>query len=299
MSQQMNWAENFIAVDWGTTNRRAYLIGPSGRCSQEMEDDRGVMAIPRGEFPTAIEDIRRRLGDAPLLLAGMAGSTRGWRDAPYLPCPIGLEELVAGLVWAEPGRAAIVPGACYLGEDRVDIMRGEEVQILGAAAVGLVPADCLVCHPGTHNKWIVVRGGRIESFRTVMTGELYNLLRNGSILSEHLQGQVEANEAFLQGVRRGFSAGVLTSEIFSVRARALLGRLSPEDTAPFASGLLIGADVGSAIESPADEPIYVVGSPSLTVLYAAALREAGREPKEIDGERAFIAGATRIAEMIE
>ena len=295
----MAWAENFIAVDWGTTNRRAYLIGPDRRCSNDMEDDRGVIAIPRGEFAGAVEDIRRKLGDAPLLLAGMAGSTRGWRDAPYLPCPIGLEELFAGLVWAEPGRAAIVPGACYLGEERVDIMRGEEVQILGAAASGLIPADCMVCHPGTHNKWIQVRGGRIESFRTVMTGEVYNLLRNGSILSEHLQGEVKANEAFLQGVRRGFAADVLTSEIFSVRARALLGRLAPEDSAPFASGLLIGADVGSAAGTLADEQIYVMGSPNLTALYAAALREAGHEPREIDGEGAFIAGATSIAEMIE
>lgn len=295
----MRWAESFIAVDWGTTNRRAYLVGRDGRCSDEMEDERGVMAIPRGEFPAAVAQIRERLGDRPLLLAGMAGSTRGWMNAPYLPCPLGIGELAASLVWAEPGRSAIVPGASYLGDDRADIMRGEEVQILGAAASGSIPADCTVCHPGTHNKWVEVRGGRIERFRTAMTGEMFNLLKRESILSEHLQEPVEPDDAFAAGVRRGFAGDVLTAEIFSVRARALLGKLSAKEAAPFASGILIGADVGSALAQISEEKIFVMGSPALTALYAAALREAGREPAEIDGENAFIAGATKIAELIE
>lgn len=294
----MRWAESFIAVDWGTTNRRAYLMGRDGVRRDEMEDGQGVLSIARGEFPAAVEQIRARLGDAPLLLAGMAGSTRGWMDAPYLPCPIGVEELVAGLVWAEPGQAAIIPGACYLTEDRADIMRGEEVQIFGAVASGAIPADCTVCHPGTHNKWIEVRDGRLERFKTAMTGEMFNLLRNGSILAEHLQGPVEPGDAFLAGVRRGLAGDVLTSEIFSVRARALLGRLAPEDAAPFASGILIGADVGAAVGDLQGE-IFVMGSPTLTALYSAALRESGHETREVDGDEAFIAGAIRIAELIE
>lgn len=295
----MRWPENFIAVDWGTTNRRAYVLGRDGRCTQDMEDDRGVMSVPAGGFDAAVGEIRKRLGDHPLLLGGMAGSTRGWMDAPYLPAPIGLDEVVAKLVWAEPGRSAIVPGVCFVDNDRADIMRGEEVQILGAAAAGLIPPDCSVCHPGTHNKWVTVRAGRIERFKTVMTGEMFNLLRNGSILSEHLQQPVELGDAFLDGVRRGLRADVLTAEIFSVRARALLGKLDRQDTAPFASGVLIGADIAAGVDSVAGAEVLVMGSPKLTALYAAALREAGREPIEIDGERAFIAGAVKIAELIE
>jgi 2-dehydro-3-deoxygalactonokinase len=295
----MHWADGFIAVDWGTTNRRAYLIDRGGRCTDEMSDGRGVLSIARGEFPFAVQEIRQRLGDRPLLLAGMAGSTRGWMDAAYLPCPIGLDELATSLVWAEPGRSAIIHGVCNVGDGRADIMRGEEVQILGAVAAGSIPADCTVCHPGTHNKWIEVRAGRIDKFRTVMTGEMFNLLKKRSILSEHLQGPVEVGEAFLSGVRRGLSAGVLTAELFSVRARSLLGKLADEDAAPFASGLLIGADVASAAGSLSDKDVFVMGSPKLTALYAAALRETGHEPMQVDGEEAFIAGAVRIAEMIE
>src|SRR6476646_8425868 len=170
----MRWADGFIAVDWGTTNRRAYRIDSSGACSDEFEDAKGALSVPAGEFPAAAAEIRQRLGDLPLLLGGMAGSNRGWVEAPYVPCPSGIGELVDNLVWAEQ-RAAIVPGVCDSADGRADVMRGEEVQLLGAVADGTVPPDALVCHPGTHNKWVVVEQGRIARFRTVMTGELFNL----------------------------------------------------------------------------------------------------------------------------
>src|SRR5437764_11696006 len=147
--QSMRWAEGFIAVDWGTTNRRAYLIDASGKHTDEFEDHKGVLAIAAGGFPEAVAEIRSRLGDHPLLLAGMIGSNRGWKEAPYVPCPAGIDELARGLVWADE-RAAIVPGVSFLGDGRADIMRGEEVQLLGALAAGLVDSNALVCHPGTH-----------------------------------------------------------------------------------------------------------------------------------------------------
>ncbi|HEY8433702.1 MAG TPA: 2-dehydro-3-deoxygalactonokinase, partial [Sphingomicrobium sp.] len=111
----MRWADGFIAVDWGTTNRRAYLIGSDGKQSDEFEDAKGILSIPSGGFPAAIAEIRERLGDKPLLLAGMVGSNRGWKEAPYVACPAGIDELAAKLVWAGE-REAIVPGVSYIGE---------------------------------------------------------------------------------------------------------------------------------------------------------------------------------------
>src|SRR3954447_13655974 len=135
-SKSMRWADGFIAVDWGTTNRRAYLIDGSGRRTDEFEDHKGILSVPQGGFPEAIAEIRQRLGDKPLLLAGMVGSNRGWKEAPYVPCPAGLDDLVHALV--RPGeREAIVPGVSYVGGGRADVMRGEEVQLLGAVAGGL------------------------------------------------------------------------------------------------------------------------------------------------------------------
>jgi 2-dehydro-3-deoxygalactonokinase len=291
----MRWAEGFIAVDWGTTNRRAYRVDSSGRCVEEFEDGKGALSVPKGEFPAAAAEIRTRLGDLPMLLAGMAGSNRGWVDAPYLPCPADIDDLVKNLVWAGE-REAIIPGLSYIGDDRADVMRGEEVQLLGAIEDGDVPADALVCHPGTHNKWVVIEGGRIVRFRTVMTGELFNLLRQHSIVGDLMQGEVAVNEAFERGATHGIEHEDLTSELFAIRARWLLGRAEPEACASYASGLLIGSDVKIGLGDRKD--VIVMGRPSLTRLYAAAIERAGGRPVELDGERCFLAGINEIAKRI-
>jgi 2-dehydro-3-deoxygalactonokinase len=294
----MGWAESFIAVDWGTTNRRAYRIGSGGAVEDRMEDANGILSVPPGGFPAAVDEIRARLGEAPMLLAGMVGSNRGWEEAPYVPCPAGLPELAANLKWIEPGRIAIVPGVCFSDGDGADVMRGEEVQLLGAYAEGHIPANAIVCHPGTHNKWVRIEDGRIASFRTVMTGEMFNLLRKHSILSDMLLGDVEPGPAFDAGVAAGLTGGPLTGELFSVRARVLLGKARREDAASYTSGLLIGTDVRSGIASAGHGPIYVMGRPDLTSLFAAALARAGRQGQELEGDDAFLCGARHLAELL-
>ncbi len=292
----MRWADGFIAVDWGTTNRRAYRIDSSGRCVDELEDGKGALSVPKGEFPAAAAEIRGRLGDWPMLLAGMAGSNRGWVDAPYVPCPSGIDDLVGNLVWAGD-REAIVPGLSFVGEGRADVMRGEEVQLLGAVAAGDIPGDALVCHPGTHNKWVIVSGGRITAFRTVMTGELFNLLKQHSIIGDLLQGEVAPNDAFGEGVAHALAHDDLPAELFAIRARWLLGQAEPGSSAAYASGLLIGSDAKIGLAGNGGE-VIVMGRPELTGLYAAAIAQAGGRPRELDGEQCFIAGIRQIAERI-
>ena len=293
----MRWAEGFIAVDWGTTNRRAYRLDASGKCVDRFEDHKGVLSVPDGGFPAAVLEIRKRLGDHPLLLAGMIGSNRGWKEAPYLPCPAGIDELAKALVWAGD-REAIVPGVSYTGSGNADVMRGEEVQLLGAVASKHVDPMGMVCHPGTHNKWVTLRHGKIDQFRTVMTGEIYNLLKEHSILSDLLQGAVETNDVFKEAVQFALSTEALPAELFSVRARVLLGQAKKEDAPSYTSGLLIGTDVGIGLSLPTAAEISVIGRPELTQLYAAAIVQAHRQAVEIDGEQCFLAGIQEIAKRI-
>ena len=293
----MRWSEGFIAVDWGTTNRRAYVVDSSGKRGAEFEDSKGVLSVASGGFPAAVAEIRERLGDKPLLLAGMVGSNRGWVEAPYVPCPAGIDDLAKALV-RPSDREAIVPGVSYVGNGRADVMRGEEVQILGAVAAGTVDRDALICHPGTHDKWVLVRGGRIASFRTVMTGELFNLLKEHSILADLLKGKVEPNDAFRAGARHGWANNDLTAELFSIRARVLLGQAKAEDSASYASGILIGNDVRIGLSEPLAAQVVVMGRPDLTHLYAIAIEEAGRTAIELDGEQSFVAGISKIAEVM-
>ncbi len=294
----MRWADGFIAVDWGTTNRRAYLIDSSGKRTDEFEDSKGVLSVPAGGFPDAVAEIRKRLGDKPLLLAGMVGSNRGWHEAPYVSCPAGIDDLVGGLVRPSE-REAIVPGVAYIGDGLADVMRGEEVQLLGAAAAGLVDPHALICHPGTHNKWTVLHGSKIESFRTVMTGELFSLLKQHSILSDLLQGEVAVNDAFCEAARYAIHHEALPAELFSVRARVLLGQSRKADAASYTSGLLIGADVRVGLAGRTDANVVVIGRPELTCLYKAVIGETERKTMELDGEQCFLAGIHEIAKRID
>ena len=293
----MRWTEGFIAVDWGTTNRRAYLIDSGGKETNEFEDGKGVLSVPAGGFSDAIAEIRDKLGDKPLLMAGMIGSNRGWKEAPYVPCPAGLDDLAKKLVWAGE-REAIVPGVSYIGDGRADVMRGEEVQLLGASAAGLVHSNDLVCHPGTHNKWSELHDGAIRRFQTVMTGELFSLLKEHSILADLLQGKVSDNDVFRDAARHAIFNESLPAELFSVRASVLLGQMEKEDAASYASGLLIGTDVRIGLQVPTGARVMVMGRPELTRLYGAALKEAGRETVELDGEQCFLAGIHEIAKRI-
>lgn len=290
----------FLAIDWGTTNRRGYVVS-DGKLLREQEDGLGILEVAASGigFPAALAQLKAALGfDGLVLMAGMVGSNRGWVEAPYVACPAGLDDLAAKLAWVEPGKVAIVPGLCFLDPPVADVMRGEEVQILGAVAEGTLPDNCLVCHPGTHNKWIEVEDGRIAGFRTVMTGEIFNLLKTHSILSDLLATAAEPGPAFRAGVDHGLANADLTAELFQVRARVLLGEATAADAAPYVSGLLIGADLKVGLGRQRHDHVHVVGRPELTRLFAAALAQTGRATTEIDGEGAFIAGLGRIAEKI-
>jgi 2-dehydro-3-deoxygalactonokinase len=297
MAKRMKWTNGFIAVDWGTTNRRAYRIDSSGKCQDEFEDSKGVLSIDHADFDGAVAEIRDRLGSHPMLLAGMIGSNRGWKEAPYVPCPAGLDDLAGKLVWAGE-QEAIVPGVSYVGDHRADVMRGEEVQLLGAVAAGLVGPDALVCHPGTHNKWAQLNGGTIQSFRTVMTGELFSLLKDHSILSDLLAGEVAPNDTFRSAARYALCNDTLPAELFAVRARVLLGQAEKKDAASYTSGLLIGTDVRIGLSQSAADEVVVIGRSDLTRLYAAAIAEAGKAASELDGEHCFLSGVVEIAKRI-
>lgn len=292
----MRWRDRYIAVDWGTTNRRAWRVGAGGRVEEAFEDDLGVTTVPEGGFDAAVSDLRARLGDHPMLLAGMIGSNRGWRAAPYVPCPAGPADLARAMLWVQPGYTGIVPGVSQTAPP--DVMRGEEVQVFGAIAMGRLAPDGLVCHPGTHAKWIRLAGGRIATFRTCMTGELFALLGQHSILAAQLEGPVRPGAAFDAGVAAAFGGTGLLSGLFAVRARQLLDPGPAEDSACHASGLLIGTDVREGLALGASDHVVLVGRPDLSALYAAAIAQAGGATGIVDGRDAFLAGIHLLTEML-
>lgn len=291
-----------LLADWGTTSRRAWLIGDGGRVLVSVEDGRGMLSVAPKSWEAAFAELKRVLGGPTprlSLLAGMAGADRGWRMAPYVPCPAAIDDLVHGLCWVRPGAVAIVPGLSFVSDSAVDLMRGEETQILGAAAAKLVPADCFTCHPGTHTKWIIVRNRRVTGFRTSLTGELFALLKQHSILADRLQDEVVAGPDFDAGVDRGLAVGEPTADLFAVRADALSGVGLIGNGAAYASGLLIGADVRAGLAMSAERTVHVIARRDLAALYVRAIERAGRHAVAVDGGKAVLAGLLRVAELVE
>lgn len=283
----MSLAGPFLAVDWGTTNRRVFLI-EDGRVSRTERDDRGVTSVT--DFPAEAAGIRARFGDLPLLMAGMVGSNIGWQAAPYVPAPAGIPEIAAALLRID-ARTAIVPGVSVAGP--ADVMRGEEVQLLGAVEAGLVPRDSLLAQPGTHCKWAEMEEGRIARFTTAMTGELFALLRRHGLLAAQLGAEVVLGTAFLEGVEEGRKRD-LAASLFGIRAAKMLGERDDGDAASFASGLLIGADVAARLENSGHDTVHILADAALGGLYAAAVEAHGRRAHIVDSHAAFVAGIIAI-----
>ncbi|MBX9662114.1 2-dehydro-3-deoxygalactonokinase [Novosphingobium sp.] len=291
-----------LAVDWGSTNRRVFVLAADGTVLETAQDDRGVLAMGGSGFAAEAAAMRARWGDLPMLCAGMVGSNRGWVDAGYVPAPASLAEIATAVHWVEPGRTAIVPGVSRDAGGRADIMRGEEVQLLGAAAAGLVAADSWLCQPGTHAKWARLEQGRLTDFTTAMTGEVFAQLGRGGLLADGLDGTVEDGAAFRAGVQvaRG---GDLLAKLFGARASLVLGRRNRADQASYVSGLLIGSDCDARLASdfaPArTDGVDVLASPALGNLYLAALDELGCPARLVDSHAAFLAGITQIWSLLQ
>ncbi len=281
-----------LAVDWGSSNRRVFDIAGDGVWTLR-QDDVGILSGP--DFDAEVAALLAEAAGRPLLLAGMVGSNRGWMEAPYVAAPASLTAVAAAMVRPRPG-VWLVPGV--LDPARPDIMRGEEVQLLGAHAAGLI-GDGLVCHPGTHSKWVEIEDGAIARFRTVMTGDLFAALQARSILSDLLQTTPGIDAAFVEGVAHALAIADLPSELFTVRARVITGAMPASAAASRISGLLIGADVRLGLGRLRADIVPLVGDPALCERFGVALERAHRQTVVIDGAAAFVAGARALMRLAE
>ena len=283
-----------IAVDWGTTSLRAFRLGADGAVLDRYEAQGGILAVPAGGFPAALEAAVGpwlSAGEDRVLLSGMVGSRQGWVEAPYVPCPAGAVELAAGLVPVPFGRAEVrlVPGVSGRDPDGVpEVMRGEEVQLLGAVDL----EDGLFCLPGSHSKWVRMEAGRIAGFTTHLTGEGFAALRGHTILGRMMRDGPTVEAAFDRGVARAGEPGGLLHHLFGVRALGLHGELADADAASYLSGLLIGHEVAAALTPGAE--VGLIGAAPLCTLYVRAVAARGGTARILDPDAAA-AGRDRIA----
>lgn len=292
-----------IALDWGTSSLRAWLMDAAGGVIARRRSDEGLLRPGEGGFAGAFDriagDWRRAAPGLPALAAGMIGSAQGWAEAPYARCPAGAGDLAAALAEVPEAGLRIVPGLRQDGA-RADVMRGEETQILGALAGRPDPrAPALLVLPGTHSKWAGAEGGRVTGFTSFMTGELFAVLRDHSILGRIPAGpdtpdRAARDAAFRAAVDLVRDEGRAAPLLFSTRARVLTGSLDPALAMEHLSGLLIGEEIAAAPRPAGAAPLLLVGAPALCDRYAMALQAFGLDA-EILGEETGAAGLWLLA----
>jgi len=289
-----------IGVDWGITQLRAYQIDSRGAMLASRSAPKGIMAVAGGDFAGALESV---IGDwleqepEPILMSGMIGSRQGWVEAPYATCPARPAEVAAALAevsWGRGRRGSICPGLTCRDDDGVpDVMRGEEVQVFGALALE-ADGTAAICHPGTHSKHVSVQAGAVTGFTTFMTGEMFAVLREHSILGRTMTAGPADWKAFDEGIARAPQRAGLLHHLFGARTRVLMGDLMPASEADYLSGMLIGHEILAAGGSG---PVIVIGAPELAEHYLRAFKILGRTARALPGETATVRGLRLIHDL--
>jgi 2-dehydro-3-deoxygalactonokinase len=289
-----------IGLDWGTTSCRAYLMGADGAVLARVSDGPGILRVKDGAFRNALMEMigRWQPGTPQVVLSGMIGSRQGWKEAPYARCPAGAGDIVRALARIEDTglRIHLVPGLVTENDAMPDVMRGEETQIFGALALSGA-SDGLFLLPGTHSKWAEVAGGRIVSFRTFMTGEVFGALKEHTILGRLMREGAPDADAFARGVREGAalgSPGALLNRLFATRTYGLMDKLPDTALADYLSGLLVGAEIAEATQR-ANAAVTIIASAALAARYTDALRLLGHN-STLAPEDCVAAGHWRIAQ---
>jgi 2-dehydro-3-deoxygalactonokinase len=301
-----------IAVDWGTSTLRCVLMR-DGAVLLNGPEGPGILAVPPNGFEPRLANEtaawRSEYGPIPIVLSGMVGSRQGWREVPYQACPADVRSLAGALCEVaslDGAPISIVPGLVDRGRDgHIDVMRGEETQIIGALSDNHEAPTTLVL-PGTHSKWADVRDGVITGFRTFMTGEIFGALTHHTILGRLMPDKTSAfdGDAFERGVAHGAAdgqPGALMHRVFSARTLALFEDLAPEAIHSYLSGVLIGAELVAGCASSETAPdgvsgFMIIGSSLLCDRYSRAARYLGL-PARVAANDVAAMGAWRIAQL--
>lgn len=295
-------AREVCVSDWGTTGFRLWRLSAAGEVLGVKRGALGMSKLRGEDYPGVLEEALREVGaesDAPVVVCGMAGAAQGWVEASYLQLPFSVSELASAAVEVSgmERRVFILPGVAQRKPEAPDVMRGEETILCGVLEEGGL--DGRVCLPGTHSKWVEARDGRVLSFATALTGEMFALLARHSTLAPYVSDDIDGiadSEAFAVGVREAWERPrELLRVLFGIRARALL--LDEADGSARLLGLLIGVELaGQGLRT--GEKVTLLSSGALASAYGAALEIVGVEARRLDAEHFAVRGLYSAARHI-
>ncbi|SEN61718.1 2-dehydro-3-deoxygalactonokinase [Bradyrhizobium sp. OK095] len=296
----------YVAVDWGTSSFRLWLVDRAGQVLAERRSDEGMLAAAKAGFAGVLQSHLAAIeapAHLPVLVCGMAGAKTGWVEAGYVdtPAPLSVVLKQAARVPGEARDIRILPGIAQRDVSAPDVMRGEETQLLGA--LGLEAAgEALVCMPGTHSKWVHVNDGTVAHFSTFMTGELFSVVSRETILSLAVAGAAEAEDvaSFKTAVKAAFEAPAFAANLlFGARSRQLLFGGTPAAARETLSGTLIGVELAAGLsDSVPKSGITLIASGRLAILYQHAFDGLSVAVNPIDADEAVRRGLSMAAAAI-
>ena len=299
------------AIDWGTSTFRLWLLDEDGGVIAGRRTDQGLLQANALGFEKIVDQHLTSLGselgnqwriesDLPIVVCGMAGSRQGWCEAGYLNTPVELPGLIENSVRVVDSQREIriLPGIAQRDPKIPDVIRGEETQLLGV--LDHIGRDGYVCMPGTHSKWIKFHDAKLEHFSTFMSGELFGLLANHSILKLGLDehGTVSPDSPdFLDAFKRSSQNGAeISNHLFMARSSYLLGYSTRRSNAAFLSGSVIGVEV-AGVQSKYGQmrEVTLIASGQLRELYYSALSSIGMIVHSLDADEAVRGGLFQTA----
>ncbi len=293
-----NMNTEWIAVDWGTSHLRAWAM-QGDSVLDHAQSDRGISRVAGRDFQQVLLDlIGGWLGAGPtdVVACGMVGARQGWVEAPYSAVPSApLPEMPIRVPGTDPSiRAFVVPGLKQ--NDPADVMRGEETQIAGFLATR-PNWDGVICLPGTHTKWVQVSAGEVVSFRTFMTGEMFDLFQGQSVL-QHSVGTGWDEAAFAEAVADTLSKPEqLAARLFGLRAADLLHGQGKDVARARLSGLLIGAELAATRPYWLGQQLAIIGAEGPSEVYAKALQLQGAFVETADATLVTLAGLAQARQL--
>ena len=292
---------SIVAVDWGSSQFRAYLLDEKGEIIEKTESNLGIFKARKSGFAEVLYSSCGRwfdhVSDLPVFMCGMVGSREGWIETEYLKCPITAGE-VGGRLTRVPDVSEnpvyIVPGISSDVFSFTDVIRGEETQIFG-----LPQEDCsegITCMPGTHSKWVSFNGNTIDYFATFLTGELFSSIKTSGSIQPVIQHEDFDEDAFREGIRLSRKPGGLSHHLFSIRSRLVAGESSCSAHASYLSGLLIGAEISAGLAlCPIKKSITLIGNKSLLNQYVLAFSLFDIATTPMSSDQASVKGLWKLA----
>jgi 2-dehydro-3-deoxygalactonokinase len=293
----------WIAVDWGSSNLRVWALDRRHKILDSFSSNDGMLSLETSDFePLLLKQISNWVANdvnIPVLCCGMVGAKQGWLEAPYATVPYNLmQETDSVKVICSDNRLDVRILGGLKQNNPADVMRGEETQIRGFLS-DFADFDGIVCLPGTHTKWVHVSAGEVISFRTFISGELFALMSEYSVLKHSVNSEGWSDQEFKSAVSESISnPQKIFSHFFNLRADDLLNNVAKPVLRSKLSGYIIGAELAGAKPYWLGQNVVILADNNLSKTYKAALEGQGIFAQEVDATKCTLDGLSQAFSLI-